>query len=288
MSSLHLFRRDTRLDRIFSILLFGPLVRRKRFNKNKKIPVLMYHSISNEEEKDVHPYYGINTKPAIFAEQMRYLFDSGCVVAGLDTALDRIHSRSGDPDKLVVLTFDDGYLDFYTDALDILRRFEFTATVYLPSSFIHDKTSVKFKGKDCLTWDKVRELSGAGHRFGSHSATHRKLKDLRRKEIEEEIRHSKAVIENKIGKPVDSFSYPYAFPEEDREYKACLRGLLEEAGYRNGVSTNIGRISSEDDRYFLKRIPVNSFDDIDLFQAKIKGAYDWMFTVQKVYKHLIK
>ena len=111
---------------------------------------------------------------------------------------------------------------------------------------------------------------------------------MKRKEIEDEIRQSKAVIENKIGKPVDSFSYPYAFPEEDREYKACLRGLLEEAGYRNGVSTNIGRISRTDDRYFLKRIPVNSFDDMDFFHAKIMGAYDWMFTVQKVYKHLRK
>ena len=170
MSSLPIFKRDARLDRIVSILLSGPLVRRKRVEPYKKIPVLMYHSISNEEERDVHPYYGINTKPDIFAEQMKYLFDSGCVVTGLDTALERIHSQNGCPDKFVVLTFDDGYLDFYTDAQDILGRFGFTATVYLPSSFIQDKMSMKFKGKDCLTWDKVRELSEAGHRFGSHSA----------------------------------------------------------------------------------------------------------------------
>jgi peptidoglycan/xylan/chitin deacetylase (PgdA/CDA1 family) len=111
----------------------------------------MYHSISNEEEKDVHPYYCINTKPAIFAEQMKYLSDNGFVVAGLDTVLDRIHSQNVCPEKFAVLTFDDGYMDFYTEAQDILRRFGFTATVYLPSSFIHDKTSVKFKGKDCLT-----------------------------------------------------------------------------------------------------------------------------------------
>jgi peptidoglycan/xylan/chitin deacetylase (PgdA/CDA1 family) len=187
-----------------------------------------------------------------------------------------------------VLTFDDGYLDFYTEASDILRRFEFAATIYLPSSFVHDHTSIKFKGKDCLTWRQVRTLSDAGYHFGSHSVTHCELRKLNRDAIEKEIHLSKVVIENKIGKAVDSFSYPYAFPEQDREYKACLRGLLEEAGYRNGVSTNIGRISRTDDRYFLKRIPVNSFDDIELFHAKIMGAYDWMFTVQKVYKHLRK
>lgn len=248
----------------------------------------MYHSISDEEEKDVHPYYGINTSPVIFEEQMKYLAQRGCVVTGLDRALDILHSRERCPEQFVVLTFDDGYMDFYTGAQDILRRFGYTATVYLPSSFIRDHTSAKFKGKDCLTWDKIRELSSDGHCFGSHSATHRLLRDLKREDIEKEIRHSKHVIEDKIGKPVDSFSYPYAFPEEDREYKARLRDLLEDAGYQNGVSTNIGRISQKDDRYFLRRIPVNSFDDLDLFHAKIMGAYDWMFTVQKAYKYLRK
>ncbi len=277
-----------RWDRIVSRFLFLPLLRFGGSGGSKKIPVLMYHSISDEAEKVAHPYFGINTSPAVFAEQMKYLSDRGYVVTGLDVALGRIHSQQDSAEKLVVLTFDDGYLDFYTKALDILRRFGFTATVYLPSSFIHDGVSARFNGKDCLTWDKVREMSDAGYRFGSHSATHRILRELRGDEIREEIGHSKSVIEGKIGKPVDSFSYPYAFPEEDREYKACLRGVLEEAGYLNGVSTNIGRISGNDDRYFLKRIPVNSFDDPDLFHAKIMGAYDWMFPVQKVYKHLRK
>jgi peptidoglycan/xylan/chitin deacetylase (PgdA/CDA1 family) len=277
-----------RWDRIISRILFLPLLRIGGSGESKKIPVLMYHSISNEVEMVAHPYYGINTRPAIFAEQMKYLSDRGYVATGLDAALDRIHSQNGVAEKLVVLTFDDGYMDVYTQALEILHRFGFTATVYLPSSLIHDRTSARFNGKDCLTWDKVREMSDAGNRFGSHSATHRKLRELKGSEITEEIRHSKSVIESKIGKPVDSFSYPYAFPEEDREYKARLRGLLEQAGYRNGVSTNIGRMSRKDDRYFLKRIPVNSFDDLDFFHAKITGAYDWMFTVQKVYKHLIK
>ena len=215
---------------------------------------------------------------------MKYLSDNGFVVAGLDTVLDRIHSQNVCPEKFAVLTFDDGYMDFYTDAQDILRRFGFTATVYLPSSFIHDKTSVKFKGKDCLTWDKVRELSDSGYRFGSHSVTHRILKSLKRNEIEKEIRASKDAIEQKLGKRVESFSYPYAFPEEDREYRAYLRCLLEESGYANGVSTAIGRISKKKDKYFLNRIPINTFDDPQLFKVKMEGGYDWLHYAQYMYK----
>lgn len=248
----------------------------------------MYHSISNDDESVVHPYYSIQTTPEAFTWQMQYLYDSGYKAVELGKALELVHSSSRILEKVVVLTFDDGYMDFYTEAVAILRRFGYAATVYLPSSMIKDRISHKFNGKVCLTWDKVTELSDAGYYFGSHSATHKMLRNMKEKEVKYEIYLSKAMIEDKIGKQVDSFSYPYAFPEEDGEYKASLRRLLSETGYRNGVSTNIGRISSQDDRYFLKRIPVNSHDDIDLFRAKIAGAYDWMFNVQKAFKYLKK
>ena len=275
-----------RLDRILSVRLFAPFCRWAFPEDRKKIPVLMYHSVSNDKERVSHPYFAVNTTPGVFSRQMQYLSDSGYRAVHLDAALDLIRSGSGTGEKVVVLTFDDGYMDFYEEAVKTLRRVGFAATVYLPSSLIGDRFSRSFNEKACLTWDRVRELSLAGHAFGSHSATHRLLRELGREELEEEIRRSKQVIEDKIGKPVDSFSHPYAFPEEDGAYMRRLRDLLAEAGYRHGVSTNIGRISREDDRYFLRRIPVNSFDDRELFHAKLIGGYDWLFAAQKAYKYL--
>jgi len=273
-----------RLDRLLSIGLFAPLSRFTFPRKRKKIPILMYHSISNDGESGVHPYYSIGTTPEIFTQQMQSLSENGYRAVDIGTALEMLHSNSTGKNKAVVLTFDDGYMDFFREAVPVLRRFGYTATVYLPTSWIHDRISQRFNGKECLTWDKVRELNDAGYVFGSHSATHGMLRNMKRKEIEDEICLSKAVIEDKIGRSVESFSYPYAFPEENRAFRKDLRQLLEGACYRNGVSTTIGRISGWDDPYFLRRLPVNSFDDADLFRAKLEGGYDWMSKPQYGFK----
>jgi peptidoglycan/xylan/chitin deacetylase (PgdA/CDA1 family) len=284
MTSLSISGRKARLDRILSLMLFGPLACVNSAGRCKKIPVLMYHSISTDKENIDHPYFSVNTAPSVFADQMAYLSAHGYKAVSLDVALDVIHSEKHNHEKRVVLTFDDGYLDIYADAHEILNRHGFTATVFLPTAYIRDGVGAKFKGKECLSWEKVRELSESGYRFGSHSETHRILKLLNRSEIEKEIKASKDTIEQNIGKRVESFSYPYAFPEEDAEYKADLRRLLVESGYQNGVSTSIGRISKEEDPYFLKRIPINTFDDPALFKVKMEGGYDWLHRVQYLYK----
>ena len=77
-----------------------------------------------------------------------------------------------------------------------------------------------------------------------------------------------------------TFSYPYAFPETDRGFIDRLRRVLEESGYKDGVSTIIGRAGRSDSRLFMKRLPVNSHDDVRFFRAKLEGAYDWVHTVQ--------
>jgi len=101
-----------------------------------------------------------------------------------------------------------------------------------------------------------------------------------------DLMHSKEQIENDIGESIESFSYPYAFPEQDKEFTRIFLGVLKKCGYKYGVTTRIG-ISSKRDTYFLlRRLPVNSFDDILFLQAKLEGAYDWIFRFQLLYKFL--
>jgi hypothetical protein len=59
-----------------------------------------------------------------------------------------------------------------------------------------------------------------------------------------------------------------------------LRERLSECGYRNGVSTMVGRAGPGDDCFFLKRLPINDADDEALFRAKLEGGYDWLHQVQ--------
>jgi peptidoglycan/xylan/chitin deacetylase (PgdA/CDA1 family) len=125
-----------------------------------------------------------------------------------------------------VITFDDGYRDFYTNAFPILQKYHFPATVFLPTDFIENETN-KLRGKDHLTWSLVAELSASGISFGSHTLSHPQLHDLGRNEIKHELRDSKKSIEDKTGKPVTSFSFPFAFPEEEKIFKDELKNILK-------------------------------------------------------------
>lgn len=147
--------------------------------------------------------------------------------------------------------------------------------MFLPTAFIHSKR-LKFKGKECLSWEEVCELRSKGILFGSHTVNHPKLTALKKDDIESEVKRSKEKIEHEIGEPIKSFSYPYAFPETDNAFIKYLRRIIDVAGYENGVTTRIGTATKGDDIFFLKRIPVNTFDDLAFFTAKLEGGYDWL------------
>ena len=246
------------------------------------IPVLMYHSVSNEPETEAHPYFWVNTTPERFEAQMRFLKENHYDVISLSRAAELFREAVSKRNKHalhVVITFDDGFRDFYLNAFPVLQKYGFTATVFLPTDYITDHNK-KMANKEHLSWDEVAELNKQGITFGSHTAGHPQLKNMNRDEVNFEISHSKQVIESKLGVPADSFSYPFAFPEEDRELTKRLTEALIACGYKYGVSTRIGRASEKDPIYFLKRLPVNSRDDLAFFKAKLDGGYDWLYWIQ--------
>jgi len=242
----------------------------------------MYHSVSDAAEYGVHPYYRINTTPTIFAEHMRFLKESDYTPIDLHD-LGHLPATDLSKKKCVVITFDDGYDDFHAKAFPLLAEHHFPATVFLPTAFI-GSSNERFPGKKHLAWDQVSWLSDRGIIFGSHTATHPRLVSLGSEEIEHEIKHSKQIIANKLGKAIDAFSYPFKFPDANTRFKELLRNLLKKNGYTCGVTTRIGLTSRKDDRFFMKRIPANSCDDIPLFRAKLEGGYDWLYKVQCTYK----
>lgn len=263
----------TRTDRLATLYFFHPLLRSFPF-RAARIPILMYHSLSETERGSASSYYETVTSPRVFADQMKFLHEGGYRTISLNEAFQFVHDAGRDPAKVVVITFDDGYRDFATQGLAILRQYGFGATVFLPTAYIGDSVR-KFKGRECLTWSEVREIHKAGICFGSHTVSHPQLALITPHEVEEEVRCSKQTIEDKLGSCVESFAYPYAFPEPDRRFAQRLRNVLEEAGYHNGVSTVLGTAGVRHDRYFLPRLPVNSWDDVRFFQAKVEGYYDW-------------
>jgi len=210
---------------------------------------------------------------------MKFLHENGYQAIDLEAAT-RALDQGAKPDKSVVITFDDGYRDFYSHAYPILKENSLSATVFLITRWTSDERS-RFNETECMTWSEVRELLANGIQFGSHTVTHPKLKLLNSADIDREIGQSKIAIEDRLGSPVTSFAYPYAFPETDRSFIRNLQDTLDRHGYKNGVSTIIGTAGTNDDRFFLPRLPVNSWDDLRFFGAKLRGGYDWLHAIQR-------
>ncbi len=276
-----------RLDRFLTLYFFHPLLKILPKSKEPSIPILMYHSISNDRIKKISQYYETSTSPYVFAQHMKYLYENGYQVVNLQEAIDCFLGVKTLKEKTVVITFDDGFRDFYTEAFPVLNSYGFSATVFLPTAFIKNNR-LKFKEKECLSWDEMRKLQDKGIIFGSHTVNHPVLYKMTMNDIEYELKHSKKKIDKELGISIESFSYPYAYPEHDKKFSSMLNKILEKCRYSSGVTTRIGTVVEKDRHYSLKRIPVNSYDDRSFFKAKLEGGYDWLYRVQISFKLFIK
>jgi peptidoglycan/xylan/chitin deacetylase (PgdA/CDA1 family) len=259
----------------------------------------MYHGISDQLDNQAHPYFRTVTSPPRFQEQMTILKESGYQVITLSKAvallkgmmiMQKPHKdnvKAGIPasinERYVVITFDDGLQDFYTNAYPILEKFGHSATVFLTTKFI-DGTFIT--GQNCLSSSEIKSLSKNGIEFGSHTVSHPLIVDLPKDKISYELSESKKKIEQVILKPIDLFSYPFRFPEDNKAFTKMLNSLLIENGYTAGVTTIIGTAKSIDNLMFLKRLPINQADDPKLFKAKLSGSYDWLHGVQLTFKKI--
>lgn len=271
-----------RLDRFITLYLCAPLARLIERASGACVPILAYHSISMNLFGQSHPYYQVNTAPEVFSRQMRWLKSQGYQAIHLSDMLAGLASGK-DMSKRVVITFDDGYRDFLTDGFTVIRQCGFTATVFLVTDRIR-KTPTRYEGVDYLTWGDIRELHAEGIRFGSRTVTHPDLRSMEPEQIDYELGYSKEVIEQELGAAVDSFSYPFPFPEEDRDFARFIGDTLENQGFKNGVSNIIGRVHRENNPFFLARLPINSWDSSEMLKAKLIGGYDWMHFLQWCHK----
>ena len=244
----------------------------------------MYHSISDDPEPDRSAYYKTCTSPQRFREHMQTLKDEGFTTTDLISLVSqKAEDTATDGSRRVVITFDDGFEDFYSEAWPVLNDFGFTATMFLPTDFIGDERC-EFLGIPCLTWEEVRKLADLGITFGSHTCSHPKLVELDQASLESELKDSKQSIESRLEKSVDTFAQPFAFPATDMEYLRRYRIAVQETGFRACVTTTVGRVKVAADKFTLSRLPVNNADDPALLRAKLRGNYDWLRSPQRIAK----
>lgn len=281
-----------RLDRLFTLRFvkpWGDLL--ELFHGNPEgpaLPILMYHSISADAEPNAAPYYRVCTSTQQFAAHLawiRRLGFRGVSLAEGITHLQTAVASAERAERLVAITFDDGFQNFYTEAFPALQKEGFSATMYLPTAFIGDSRR-SIGRRTCLTWQEVRELDAAGIEFGSHTVNHPRLADLPWPQVHAELLDSKRTIEDELRHEVQGFAFPYAYPQADRDFALRFRDLLSALQYRTAVTTSLGRATASSDCLELPRVPANSADDEQLFGAKLSGHYDWLGSAQGLHKSL--
>ncbi|MBM3251226.1 MAG: polysaccharide deacetylase family protein [Candidatus Omnitrophica bacterium] len=218
--------------------------------------VLLYHSIDNIPEGN--DPYKINLKPDLFAEQM--------------VVLNRIRERS------LVLTFDDGFENFFYNAFPVILKYNMSAIVFVTTDFINEKfTSERLTGNKArlspLSWGQLREMAGRGIEIGSHTLTHLDLSRLNNEMLYREISESKKIIEDNIGKKVKYFAYPYGARDTFNEN---IKQMVKDSGYEKAYTNIMGFNNRNSDLYALRRIRIYGDDNISRFKMKINGAYNWV------------
>ncbi|HEY0866685.1 MAG TPA: polysaccharide deacetylase family protein [Fimbriimonas sp.] len=209
-----------------------------------RVPVLMYHKVAPCPRGSLVPGHYVH--PRLFERQVRLLRLLGYQTVGLDSLFEEPL-----PKKPLVVTFDDGYENYFANALPILKRHGFRATVFLVAGLIGDLNRWDADRGDIperlMTAEQILAAEKEGTEFGSHTKTHADLVAVRTEVARDEIAESKVHIERLLGHPIGTFCYPYGRKTEATE------DLVRQAGYRVACSTQGGVNTPETNRLSLRR-----------------------------------
>ncbi|NTU46388.1 polysaccharide deacetylase family protein [Candidatus Roizmanbacteria bacterium] len=219
-----------------------------------KLPILMYHYVeAYGDPKDV-VRRGLTVNPETFEQELKRLVEGGYTMYFAKDMNDMLSGETQPIAKGMVLTFDDGYEDFYTVVFPLLKKYHVKATVYVIYNYIDRK--------GFLTEREIQELINSGLvEIGCHTFDHAYLKNMQYEAARHQIIESKAKFEERFGIVVETFAYPFG------AYDNNAVQLAKEAGYKLAVSVVPGAIHGADSRFYLTRIRPGIFNPADMIQV---------------------
>lgn len=244
----------------------------------KKVPILMYHSVSNQATRKYSPFA---ISPALFAEQMEYLHQKSYTPLTV-TQLMKIRTTTEQPlpEKPVLLTFDDGLEDFYTGAFPVLQQYHFSATLYVVTGFMNGTSRwllAEGEGnRPMMTWEMLTEVRDGGVECGGHTHTHPQLDTISLSKAKNEISQCKKILEDRLGQEIHSFAYPYGYHTNE------VKQAVQEAGYTSACAVKYEMSSETTDLFALKRLMVGPTTNIPALEALLTTGYTSALT--SIYK----
>jgi peptidoglycan/xylan/chitin deacetylase (PgdA/CDA1 family) len=239
------------------------------------VRLLFYHRVSDDRDELAVSRRGFRAQMEELARQGYEVLD---VPAAARAALEVTAGGSS------ACSFDDGYLDVAENGVPVLERLGFRATIFLAtvrsSPGRRASRGTGTTEPPVLDWESVRELDGSAVSFEAHSVTHPNLVAPGRADAEREIADSKRELEERLGRPVTTFSYPAGL-FGPRERELCAR-----AGYTYAVTCEPGVNGPRTDPLALRRRQIDGRDSLLDFKAKLGGGHDTPLPLRGAYRRL--
>jgi peptidoglycan/xylan/chitin deacetylase (PgdA/CDA1 family) len=226
---------------LVAVSKFGTQTVVASYNRNnpvnlQDVPILNYHKVDILN-------HALSVSPQEFEEQMEYLHKNGYHTIAPDQLMAYLRYGKQLPDKPIMITFDDGYLDNYTNAYPIMKKYDFTATIFIITNLISQDNRF-------MTWDQIREMQQYGIVFGSHTANHKSLTSLTKEQVMNGLSQSRDEITRQLGKSPKYFAYPTG------TYNGEIEEMVRASGYKAAFTIEYGQVGADSDLYLLQRIPI--------------------------------
>jgi peptidoglycan/xylan/chitin deacetylase (PgdA/CDA1 family) len=233
-----------------------------------KLPILNYHGF--ETRPGQYDWLGEEKPYVVTAETFSAQLEEmvRCGFRTLELSGIKAWKEGNIPEKAVVITFDDGLKSHGEVAAPILEKAGFKGLFFIPVKLVGQKGH--------MDWNDLKDLSRRGFEIGSHGWRHVPLTQLPESEVREEFVKSKAVLEEKLGVPVKSFSIPRGF------YNESMRAVAREAGYEYLFTSTFDTNSKDCDLFELKRMVVKRSTASSQFAAILEGNLGLRRTWEKM------
>lgn len=228
----------------------------QEFVTPEPFPILMYHYIRDYTSTKDPIGIALSVAPQKLEEQLQEIQKEGFETITFDDLEAAWSNVKTLPEKPIILTFDNGYRDFYETAFPLLKKYKMKATSYVITGFI---------GKDqYVTAAQIKEMDMSGLiTIASKTVNHADLFQQKRIGMQYEMRQSKKTLEELVGHEIKYLSYPLG------RYNKVIREETERAGYRNATLTDLGYDHPEKDRYTMTRVRIPGQASIEKFKKLI-------------------
>ena len=256
---------------LFALFRAMRVLRLVSWINRRKVTILSYHSVVDDHDPLRFDSHKQHLPIHLFREHLDYL-KSNYTVITLSEFLSAKRENRRLPNYSLVLTFEDGFEDFYSVAAGQLAQRRLPATVFIITDRAYGRLPPN--GESFLSWEQIRELSLAGIEIGSHTCSHPRLPDLSPEDVIRELADSRAAIEEHLGPVRIPLSYPHGQTTES------ISRLAQSLGYSCAITTVLGPNDRDTDITRLRRTTIASDDDLATFAARVSGLTWWISTLR--------